>query len=307
MAERFGGKFSPQGGAETDPAAPPRPAPQPAPQPALRHPLAARPVWLVAAAVPFLFTAFGEAPAGLATDLAAFACLAAAAVVTREGLRAEAAFNARRIARRPALPRKAFGAVLTGLGLALGAFAPGAGLAGPIIVAAIGAVLHLLAFGPDPMRDKGMEGIDTFQQDRVARVVGEGEKLLAAMQDAILRASDRKLETRVAQFTARARDLFRAVEDDPRDLTAARKYMSVYLIGARDATARFADLYATTRDAKARADYAALLTDLETNFAARTRELIENGREDLDIEIEVLRERLAREGVASPPTGDPKQ
>lgn len=301
MAERFGGKFSPQGTSQDEPAAPAlRTGSEP------RHPLAARPVWLVLVAVPFLVTAFGEAPAGLAVDLAAFAAFAAAAFTTREGLRAEAAFNARRVARRPAFPRKALGAVLVGAGLWLGAFAPGAGLLGPVILAAVGVALHLLAFGLDPMRDKGMEGIDSFQQDRVARVVGEGEKLLAGMNDAILRAKDRKLEARVKLFIATAREMFRAVEDDPRDLTAARKYMGVYLMGARDATARFADLYAATRDAKARADYEALLGDLETNFSARTRELIENGREDLDIEIEVLRDRLAREGVPSPSTVETK-
>lgn len=301
MAERFGGKFSPQDPSPGTPTSAPVP---PAAEP--RHPLAARPVWLVLAAAPFLVTAFGEPPAGLAVDLAAFAAFGASAFTTREGLRAEAGFNARRVARRPAFPRKALGAVLVGAGLWLGAFAPGAGLLGPAILAAVGIVLHVLAFGLDPLRDKGMEGIDTFQQDRVARVVGEGEKLLAGMNDAILRARDRQLEARVGRFISSARGLFRAVEDDPRDLTAARKYMGVYLMGARDATIRFADLYAQTRDAKARADYEALLTDLETTFAAQTRELIENGRENLDIEIEVLRDRLAREGVPSPSTVENK-
>jgi hypothetical protein len=36
-------------------------------------------------------------------------------------LQAEAAYDARRIARRPAIPRKLFGGILTGLGLAIGA------------------------------------------------------------------------------------------------------------------------------------------------------------------------------------------
>ena len=69
-------------------------------------------------------------------------------------------------------------------------------------------------------------------------------------------------------FAATARGLFRTIEGDPGDLTAARKYLSVYLMGARDATVKFADHYAQTRDAAARADYEALLTDLETTFAA---------------------------------------
>jgi len=73
----------------------------------------------------------------------------------------------------------------------------------------------------------------------------------------------------------------------------------VYLMGARDASVKFADLYKRTKDAQARTDYEALLTDLETNFAARTQKMLEGGRTDMDIEIKVLRDRLAREGVRS--------
>jgi hypothetical protein len=146
------------------------------------------------------------------------------------------------------------------------------------------------------MRDKGAEGIDAFQTDRVARAVDEAEKHLAAMKDAILRAGDRTLEARVDRFAATARALFRQVEQDPRDLTAARKYLSVYLMGARDATVKFADLFARSRDARARAEYESLLSDLETTFADRSRGFLANDRTDLNVEIEVLRERLQREG-----------
>ncbi|MEM6322317.1 MAG: 5-bromo-4-chloroindolyl phosphate hydrolysis family protein, partial [Pseudomonadota bacterium] len=157
--------------------------------------------------------------------------------------------------------------------------------------------LHQLAFGPDPLSDKGAEGIDSFQTDRVARAVTEAEKHLDAMADAILRAQDRGLERRVETFQGTVREMLRTIEDDPRDLTGARKYLSVYLLGARDATVKFADIYARDRDAKARADYEALLSDLEANFTAQTEKLLTDNRSDLDIEIEVLRDRLAREGV----------
>ena len=173
----------------------------------------------------------------------------------------------------------------------------GALLAQARIFAGLGVVLHFLAFGPDPMRDKGAEGIDAFQSDRVARAVGEAEKHLAAMSDAILRAENRALERRVESFQATVREMFRTIEDDPRDLTGARKYLSVYLRGARDATVKFADLYGRTRDEDARRDYVALLDDLEANFSAQTEKLLTDNRTDLDIEIEVLRDRLAREGV----------
>lgn len=295
MAERFGGKYSPS--ANTPGKGYPGVAPDRLPDPKPRHPLSGRTSWLVLAALPFLTHAFGNGPTALARGLGAFALVGLAAFLLREGLSAEAAYNARRVARRPAFPRKIFGALLAGAGLGLGAQAPEMGFFGALTVAAIGSVLALTAFGPDPMKNKGMEGIDPFQQDRVARVVEEGEKHLSAMREAIARAADARLSARVEAFGATARALFRTVEEDPGDLNAARRYMGVYLEGARDATLKFADLWAATRDTKARESYEALLDDLERNFTARTKSLIESGREGLEIEVEVLRERLAREGV----------
>ncbi|HRO15727.1 MAG TPA: 5-bromo-4-chloroindolyl phosphate hydrolysis family protein, partial [Paracoccus sp. (in: a-proteobacteria)] len=183
---------------------------------------------------------------------------------------------------------------------------PGA-LAGALVLGFTAAILHWLAFGPDPMRDKGMEGVDGFQQDRAARMVAEAEAYLRGMSEAILRTGDRRLESRVAAFAATARDLFQRVEEDPAELAVARRYLGVYLIGARDATVKFADLYAQTRDPQARAGYEALLDDLERSFSAVIRRLHEGGRTDMDIEIEVLRERLAREGVAMRPALEARQ
>jgi hypothetical protein len=288
MAERFGGKYSPQAGPGS---------------PMTARPIAAeakpRGSWratvLFLTAFLFLFPAFGDGPRDMLLGLLAGGCLVLAAWLSREGLKAEAAYNARKVARRPAFPRKLAGAVLTGAALAVGGVIAGQVLVYPALYALVGAILHLGAFGLDPMADKGMEGIDSFQVNRVAQAVEEGEKHLAAMKDAILRAKDRGLERRVAQFAATARALFRTIEGDPGDLTAGRKYLSVYLMGARDATVKFADHYPQTRDPAARADYEALLTDLETTFAQKTTAFLTNSRTDLDVEIGVLRDRLKLE------------
>ncbi len=296
MAQRYGGKYSPEDTPQGD-----APASRPAFQGAKRTRAGGRVNLLFVAPLPLLATAFFGDPVGLATNLVAFGVLILAAWLTREGLLAQEEYEARKIARRPAIPRKIFGSVLTGLGLGIAGFSGEASLLNPLIFGLLGLVLHFIAFGPDPLRDKGAEGIDSFQSDRVARAVGEAEKHLRAMSDAIIRAEDRGAERRVEAFQVTVRDMFRTIEDDPRDLTGARKYLSVYLMGARDATVKFADLYARTRDTGAKAAYFALLDDLEANFAAQTEKLLTDNRTDLDIEIEVLRDRLAREGVKPSP------
>lgn len=295
MAQRFGGKFSPKG----SPGAQGQGAPLPPTNPFDgKMPARAgfRSNLLFIAALMFLPGAFAGEPRALILGLAATGLMLLGAWLTRDGLKAHAAYDLRRIARRPAIPRKIFGAVLTGAALGAGAMVTQTSILYPALLALIGAALHLGAFGPDPLRDKGAEGIDAFQSDRVAKAVAEAEAHLTAMRDAILRARDRALESRVDRFIATARQMFRTIENDPGDLTAARKYLSVYLQGARDATTKFADLYAQRPDPQARTDYEALLTDLETNFAARTTALLSNDKTNLDVEIGVLRDRLRLEG-----------
>lgn len=259
--------------------------------------------------MPFLWaiSAFFRSPSGMVQHLGVFALLMLAAWLTREGVIAQDAYDQRRVARRPAIPRKIFGAVTTGLGLALAGWGSTGGAAVPVIFGLLGGALHLTAFGPDPLRDKGMEGVDEFQTDRVARAVEGAEAHLRAMTDALLRARDRGLDDRMVEFQRHVRDLLRTVEGDPRNLASVRRYLGVYLQGARDATVKFADLYERNRDNRVRADYVALLDDLEQNFMLRTETLRDSDRQQLDIEIDVLRERLEREGLrpALPPAETP--
>lgn len=292
MAKRYGGKFSPDGS-----DVPPQAEPRGAFDGARVDPAGARINVMFVPPVVLVFMSLTDGAIGLSLGVVAAGLLTLSAWLLREGVRAEAAYHARKVARRPAFPRKIAASLLTGAGVALAAYKTDPGIVAPLLFGAVATVLHSVAFGIDPLQDKSVEGIDTFQQNRVARVVDEAEAHLSAMTGAIQRAGDRKMETRVEQFQTTARDLFRTVEEDPRDLTNARKYLTVYLQGAKDATIKFADIYARSRDPQARADYAALLDDLEQNFAARTRKMLLDDRSDLTIEIDVLRERLQREGV----------
>lgn len=285
MAQRYGGDYSPD-------VTPSKPGP-------LRKSTAqkgrSRATLMGLAAIPLLFTAFWGGATGLAFNLVAFAAIALAAWLTKEGLDAEDAFNARTISRKPSIPRKLFGSVLVGIGIGLATL--DSGVLNAILYAVIAAGLHVASFGLDPMQNKLADGVDEFQNERVAKAVDEAEKHLAAMKQSISTTKDRVLIARIDSFTATAREMFRTVENDPRDLTAARKYLGVYLMGARDATNKYVDLTSRMDNPDAKTDYTALLDDLESNFTAKTKLLLDNSKDDLDIEIDVLRDRLQREGI----------
>lgn len=303
MSNRFGGRYSPDGSRRDnrddrfEPTVPTGP---------IRHRLAGRPKWVTIASTPFLALAFFQSPVGMFSDLAAFGLIASGMWMTREGLVAEAAYEIRRVAKRPAIPRKLFGGVLAAVGLGVGVAEPGVVFDGAVVGLA-GMILHFLSFGADPIRDKGATGVDDFQQDRAHRMIQEAEDLLDEMKDAILRANDRQLEARVARFAATVEGLFDRVRDNPGDVSGARRYMGIYLMGARDATVKFANLYGLTRDPRVRASYETFLDDLENDFKAKSRKLLDSDRSDLDLEISVLRDRLVREGVRPDEPAEPKQ
>ena len=159
MARKFGGKYSPDAkshdlkvdieyrGPSVDPAG-------------AKSNVMFIPAIVVAA------NSLGGGAIHMAMGLGAATLWTLGAWLLRDGLRAEAAFHDRRVARRPAIPRKLFAAVLAGVGVALAAYRNDQNMIASLILAIITVALHLTCFGLDPMKDKGMEGVDTHQQDR---------------------------------------------------------------------------------------------------------------------------------------------
>ncbi len=297
--QRFGGPHSPG-------ATPPRgDMPPPPPNPfrnrrARRVSLRARLTFLLP--IPLLLSGLGAIGRGSASEmlgaLGAYAGLTLAAWLLNEGLRAEEEYDARAVAKPPAVPRKLLAAGLAGVSVAAaGLLGAGQDILGAIVFGGMAALSHVAAFGLDPMRRKGIAGGDDFQTDRVVAAVERAEAMLAETAAAAGRIGERGMQGRVEQLCAQAREVLRAIERDPRDLGRARAFLNVYLLGLRDATVKFADIYGRSGDAVARARYEELLADLGTSFATHRTALLEDDRTSLDIEIEVLRERLQQDGL----------
>ncbi len=298
MAQRFGGKYSPTSGQSSQaPGAPPLSRFRGRRTAGIS--IFARLMFL--APLPLLMAGLGEVMSGAAIgallELGAFAILMLAAWLLNEGLKAQAAYNDRKIARPPGFPRKLAAAVLVGLGVFAVQGIGNENLISGIIFGGMASVAHVFGFGLDPMRSKGLEGVDEFATDRVARAIEAAEEHVADIIAAAKRTGDRGIIARVEDMCATAREVFRTVEDDPRDLPRARKFLGVYLKGARDATVKFSEVYVRSNDQGSRTEYMALLTDLETSFTKHRSDLLADNRTDLDVEIEVLRERLQQEGL----------
>ena len=64
------------------------------------------------------------------------------------------------------------------------------------------------------MRKKGLEGVDAFSTERVARAIDNAEALVSQTIDASRRIGDRMLEGRIERLCDQARDVFRVVVEE---------------------------------------------------------------------------------------------
>ncbi|MEM7178528.1 MAG: 5-bromo-4-chloroindolyl phosphate hydrolysis family protein, partial [Pseudomonadota bacterium] len=102
---------------------------------------------------------------------------------------------------------------------------------------------------------------------------------------------------RIDALMTQVREMLTLVQEDPRDLSRARRYFTVYLKSAEDATRKYVDNHARLNDPKLREDYIAMIGELEASFGRGREMLLHDDRTDLEVEIEVLRERLGQEGA----------
>ena len=322
-AKRFGGAHSPGGPVETAPK-PDDAARKSAqskgqrPQNKFRGKKASSVDWravvMFILPTPLLLAALSAIGSGAAIHmillLAAYGALMLSAWMTNEGQKAQAAFDEREIAQAPAVPRKLIGAALAGIGVFLGTFI-GAGASsllefgGQYItstifgIAAIGA--HLFAFGPDPMKAKGMSGVGAIhaaELERVTSAIDKAEGKLKRIEEMSRKIRDREIEGRVGALNETVRQMIAMVEKDPRDLSRARRYLGVYLQGAEDAMRKYSDGIQHNLDKpEIRDEFLGMLTDLEESFSRGKEKLLIDDRNDLEVEIEVLRDRLGQENI----------
>ena len=237
--------------------------------------------------------------ARLIATLIALALLWLGATLNRSGLRAESQFRRRRIAAAPRTPRKFLAAVLVGLGAGWSALAVAQmHWATSAIAGAMALAGTLLAYGFDPRGDKiatGSTGGYTTQE--IVTALTQAEAKIAAIETAAGDIRTPEFSSRLRRIAESAREVLKVIEDDPADLRRARKFLHVYLDGARNVTRKYADTHDDVRTDDIDNNFRDMLDTIESSFVETRERLLEDDALDLDVQIEVLTTRLKKEGV----------
>lgn len=243
--------------------------------------------------------------------IAAVALTLAASGLMRRGLEQAAAHETRP---RAAAPRPL--KLLAGLATAVAAFAVagwgtegglfGLGTSPNLLEAAVFGLLTFLgcrlAYGADPRRAGGMSpeaaaraGSRTPQ---AMAAIAEAEAKLQEIEDAARGLHGAELKARLRRIVDQGRVILQQLEDDPRNLSRARRFLVTYLDGTRDVVRKYAGQQHDLAETPLAESFRRVLTTVEQVFLEQEEVLKRNEALDLDVQIEVLEMQLKREGVA---------
>ncbi len=225
---------------------------------------------------------------------ALFAGFMVAATVARHGFKLESKFKQKKLAKAPGTPFKSVAAIILAITTGLTAFflSDYSFLASILIGFATLAGFYL-AYGMDPRRDKTGNISLGVSADEVFEALEAAEIKIATIETARKNISNIAFDQHLKRIIEKARGILALIEEDPKDLTRARKFLKVYL----DGTARVTESYAKThgRDATTEvldSNFQEVLDSIEKTFDEQHKQLLENDQFDLDVKIEVLKTQL---------------
>ncbi len=233
--------------------------------------------------------------------LLAIAALQLAARLVRRGRLAERDYADRAITKAPP-PLKTAGHVLVGLaGFCLATIAGGQPMLLGILAGGIMGFASLLAYGMDPRGDKGLDAAMAeragLKVEAVLEALEEARGKVSAIETEARGLHSRELKERLTRITASARGVLQQIEKDPRDLRRARRFLVTYLDGTRDVVAGYRVQQNDLAETPLAENFRHVLETVEKVFAEQAEILRRNELLDLEVQIDVLKTQLEREGV----------
>src|SRR5262245_59191436 len=233
----------------------------------------------------------------LLAEVGAIALLNGGAWLVRQGLKRE--FDERQRFTRT-LPLKSLGYLATVAGVfVVSSMLVGQSIIFAAIVAALAGVGCLLAYGTEaPAQRLVVAAGSDYTAAEASAMLEEASKRVDGLERAAAAIRDGEITTRLRHIAELARAILANLAQDPRDLRRARKFLSVYLDSAQRVSQSYARTHAQASNAELEDRFRNVLVTIERVFGEQQQKLLENDVLDLDVQIEVLKTQLEREGVS---------
>lgn len=255
--------------------------------------------FLPVALVPATFIAMAKGHVlSVLVNAAGFAFYMVAASYLRRGLQAEYGYASSRIASPPRQPLKRIAALIASLTTVMIALT-GAGHSLPAsLMFGVGTFVGMyLSYGFDPQEEKKIAAAHGYAGDEIRQALEDSSRIIRSIEQANDRIRNSELNRRIERICEIADNILAEIEADPRDFRRARKFLNVYLDGARQVTEGYAKTHPQTQSGELEQNFRSVLETIESTFQEQHQKLLEEDLFDLDVKIEVLNTQLKREGI----------
>ena len=219
--------------------------------------------------------------------------------ITRRGLSIEKEYARRKVSVPPTLPRKLIGACLFGIAtFIVSKFIRDHDLAFATFMGAGALIGLILAYGRDPNKEKTAKNVPHgYSTGDVVAALEEAEAKIVDIENARRQIRNLEMKKHLHIITGQACEILGIIEEDPKDLRKATKFLHTYLTGAKRVTEGYVKATRHAHNNELSDNFREVLVNIENVFSEQKQKLIDNDVLDVDIQIEVLNTRLEKEGV----------
>ena len=212
--------------------------------------------------------------------------------IARKGFLEEGNYHASTFTKAPKVPYKMIAGYLLGGATFFTAFITGGQ---PFIkstfLAIIATLGYYLFYGFDPKKDK-LENLGDVSAEFVIETIQEARTKLSHIKSHMTKIKDTVLYDKLNIATSKAENILQTIQEDPKDVRVARKFLIVYIDGIAKVTNSYTELDEKDINPETKTKLHSLMDDVEIRFDKELKRLKDNNTFDLDVHIDVLKEQI---------------
>ncbi len=212
--------------------------------------------------------------------------------VSRIGFQQEHEYKSSVLTKAPKVPYKTIaGFLLGGSTLFTAWLAGGESFITSAFLATISTLGYYLYYGFDPKEDK-LDNIGDVSADFVLETINEAKSKLHTIENDMEKIKDVSLHNKFKVAVDKAKDILEIIQNDPKDIRVARKFLIVYIDGVLKVTQSYVSMDAVDVTEQSKENLHTLIEDLNHRFDKELERLTQNNQFDLDVHIDVLKQQI---------------
>ena len=221
-----------------------------------------------------------------------FLLFLAVATVAKKGFLQEGKYHKEIFTKAPKVPYKTIAGYLLGFSTFFTAYFAGEEtLIKSFFLATISIIGYFLFYGFDPKENK-FNNLGNISSDFVLETINEAKIKLATIKNSITQIKDTILHEKLNIAISKSEHILQTIQEDPKDIRVARKFLIVYIDGIANVTEAYTALDEKDIDRQTKERLHTLMDDVEQRFDKELKRLKNNNMFDLDVHIDVLKEQI---------------